>query len=149
MVCQPQTNMLRVISPAKMSLLEINKELYFGVCNHGKPWANPHQPEDNSFIEGKRRFRRVIVNKGSIEGTKSLKYRGLLSLYTHGLSFCQERRGAFASSSWAMLLCREWELLLLAPQLYFNWGFCLFNFTGPMKILHDRNWILVKSQTWT
>lgn len=149
MVCQPQTNMLPVISPAKMSLLEINKKLYFGICNYGKPWANPHQPEENSFIEGKRSFRRIIVNKVSIERTKSLKYRGLLSLYTHWLSFCQERRGDFASSSWVLLLSREWELLLLAPQLYFNWGFSLFIFTGPMKILHDRNWILVKSQTWT
>ena len=39
--CWPQTNALPGISPAKMGLFRISKELQFWVCNHDEPHAGP------------------------------------------------------------------------------------------------------------
>ena len=52
-----------VISPAKMSLFGISRELQFGVCNHGEP----HAREEISIV-GKRKLGRgvAVVDKESL-----------------------------------------------------------------------------------
>ena len=50
--CWPKTNRLPDISPAKMGLSEISRELQFRVCNHGETQESPtQQRKENAFIE--------------------------------------------------------------------------------------------------
>lgn len=42
-----------LISPAETGLLEISRELQFGVCKHGKSHASPPTAGEEVFIEGK------------------------------------------------------------------------------------------------
>ena len=49
------------ISPAKMGLFRISKELQFGICNHGEPHASPHTAKEE---KGKRKL-------GGLQLTKS------------------------------------------------------------------------------
>lgn len=44
--CWPEIDRLPNISLAKMVYLEISQKLKFGVCNHGKPCANPHTAKE-------------------------------------------------------------------------------------------------------
>lgn len=49
-----------VISPTKMGLFGISKELQFEVCNHGKP---PQQREEKLFYGGQQEVGRATVNE--------------------------------------------------------------------------------------
>lgn len=55
---------LPVVSPARMGLFGINRELQFGVCNHGEPCASPQQKlRGKLFFTGEEEFGRPAVNK--------------------------------------------------------------------------------------
>ena len=91
------------ISPAKMGLFEMSRELQFGLCNHGKPHASPHKAREEHFYREEKEFRMATVNR------------------VHGFSLaetCQERRGIFLPSVGICYFHRAWELPLLVSQLY-------------------------------
>ena len=46
-----------------MSLFRIKKELQFGVCNHGKPYASLITAKEGQLIEGEKEVGRAVVNK--------------------------------------------------------------------------------------
>lgn len=53
--CWSEINRLPAISPAKMDLFRISRELQFWVYNYGEPLQIPAQDgRENAFIEGKR-----------------------------------------------------------------------------------------------
>ena len=53
----PEINRLPHISPGKMGLFRISKELQFWVCNHDEPHAGPPaQGKEDAFIGRKRKF---------------------------------------------------------------------------------------------
>ena len=59
-----------------------NRQLQFQVCSHGEPHESlAWQGKDNSFIEGKKKVERAMVNKNFVA--------------FHWLSSCQEKRGVF------------------------------------------------------
>ena len=49
-----------------MSLFRIKKELQFGVCNHGKPYASLITAKEGQLIEGEKEVGRAVVNKESM-----------------------------------------------------------------------------------
>ena len=110
--CWPKTNRLSDISPAKMGLFRISRELQFGVCNYGEPRAGSHLSREGEYF-----YRR---GKGSWEGYKNRK-----SVAFHWLNPCQKRR-AFLSLVGVCYHHRAWELPV--SQLI-NWNFCLLIFT--------------------
>lgn len=59
-------NRLPVISPAKIGLFKISRELQFGVCNHSEARASPKgQGKESTFIQGEKAMGRAIVNTKS------------------------------------------------------------------------------------
>ena len=97
------------ISPAKIGLFRINKELQFGIRNHGKPHASSKkQGEEKLFYRGKEEVERTIVNKESIGGNESPMCRGfsLVEFWQSLICWvsCPRRRGSLSSSCWALLL---------------------------------------------
>ena len=57
------------ISPAKVGLFGISRDLHFGVCNHGEPLASLHTArEGERFYKEEKGFGRAIVHKESIHG---------------------------------------------------------------------------------
>ena len=81
MYCGPEINRLPDISPAKMGLFGISRDLQFQVCNHGEPHVSPCPATGELFYRGEKEVGRAIVNKESMA--------------FHWLSPCQERRGVF------------------------------------------------------
>ena len=65
-----QTNRLPDISPGKMGLFLISRELQFGVCNHGETYKVAVSPlvarEGECFYRGENKVGRVIINKESM-----------------------------------------------------------------------------------
>ena len=62
--CWPKINKLPDISPAKMGLFRISRELQFEIGNHGKPCASPHiAREGECFYRGRKEVGSAIVNK--------------------------------------------------------------------------------------
>ena len=117
--CWPKTNRLSDISPAKMGLFRISRELQFGLCNHGKPRASSRlSREGECFYRGEKEVGRVIKNKESTA--------------FHWLSPCQERGGAFLFLIVLSYHHRTRELPVPVSQL-FNWAFCLLIFTRVMS----------------
>ena len=54
--CWPETNGWPDISPAKMGLFGLSRQLQFGVCSQGKPPARPQRQEkEKALIERKRK----------------------------------------------------------------------------------------------
>lgn len=52
-VCGPKTSRLPIISPAKIGLFRMCRELQFGVCHHGKLLVHLwRQGQENALIEG-------------------------------------------------------------------------------------------------
>lgn len=68
---------LTITSPAKVGLFEINKDLQFGVYNHGELRASPNTARRRElFQRGQKKAGRAVVNKEPIGGFESLKYSG-------------------------------------------------------------------------
>ena len=52
------------ISPAKVYLFGISKDLQFGVCDHGKLCASPQTArEGEHFYRGEKKVGRAVVNR--------------------------------------------------------------------------------------
>ena len=126
-----------VISPAKMSLFGINRELQLGICKHGEPLArSKQQGEEKLFHRGEEDVGRANVNKESIGGTQSSQCTGFsLAELWHSLTGCDSLSLAGQEEEVFLLprgldgCCRVWELPLLASWLHFKWGFYLLIFT--------------------
>ena len=89
--CWPDTNGLLDISPAKMGLFKISRELQFGLCNPGQPPASPcRQGVENPFIERKRKL-------GWLQETEPM-------------SPCHERKGSSLLPVGPCCDCRTWEI---------------------------------------
>ena len=66
-----------VISPTKMDLFRISKELQFRVCKHGEPCASPRiAREEKLYYRRKEEVGKAIVNKESIGGIERLMCSG-------------------------------------------------------------------------
>ena len=64
MYCWPETNRLPDISPVKMGLFKISRELQFWVCNHNEPYASPQTArEGGCFYRGEKEVGRDVVNR--------------------------------------------------------------------------------------
>ena len=107
-------NRLPFISPAKMGLFGINKELQFGVCNHGElPASTQHKKE-----------RKTLLKRGRGSGGLWL-FIGWAITVSHRLSFSQAREAVFLLPVGLCCPLRAWEFRLLVVWLYFNCSFCL------------------------
>ena len=97
-----------------MGLFGINKELQFEVYNHDEPPKIPTQEgEERSFIGE--------IGEGTLVNKEFMTF--------HWLSWCQE---TIFLLLYGLCYCyMEREICLLAPRLYFNWGFCFLIFTFP------------------
>ena len=81
-IANMKINKMSYISPGKMGLFGICKELQFKVCKHGEPLTSPCTAwEGECFLKREEEVGRTIVNQES--------------LAFHRLSPCQERRGVF------------------------------------------------------
>ena len=78
------------ISPAKMGLFRIVRELQFGVCNHGKPHSSPYMAR-----EGKH-FCRWEREAGSAKVNKETTIESLPG-----------KKRSHSSSCWALLLSQS------------------------------------------
>ena len=57
-------NRLPDISPAKMDLFGISRELHFGVCNHGKPCASSFMAKEGEhFYREEKEVGRAIIKR--------------------------------------------------------------------------------------
>lgn len=86
--CGPKINRLLDISPAKISLFRIGRELQFGVCKNDETFltrcrhGNSHMEREGWFFyRGKKKVGKVLVNKES--------------MVFHWLNSFQEIRGDF------------------------------------------------------
>ena len=103
-------NKLPDISPTKLSLFGISREVQ-SVCNYDEPHASlPRAREGTALIEGKRMLGRLSKQRA------------------HGFSLVQSLPGKKSSPVVLGYGCRVWELPLLVCQLCNNWGFCLLIF---------------------
>ena len=129
----PKTNRLPVVSPAKMRLFKINKELQFRISNHGKTCASPYATRrgGRTLLKGKTEVGRAIVNKESIGGIESSKCSGFTLAESWqsliGWALARQEKEVFLLPVGLCYCHRAWELPLLAFQLL-NWGFCLMIF---------------------
>ena len=99
----PKTNSLLCMSPVKMGLSGISRELQFSFCNHREPFESPRTAKEGKhFYREEKEIARAIVNKESMA--------------FHWLNPCEERRVFLLIG-----LChcgREWELPFLVSRLY-------------------------------
>ena len=130
--CWPKTNRLPVISPAKMGLFGISRELQFRVCNHGEPHASPHVAREGG---GKGSWE-AVINKES--------------LCFNWLSSCQDWEDSFFFLLGSAIVagCGSSLSDLPAP---FNWGFCLLIFYRGIIALWPlaRGLRLLPCRAWT
>ena len=71
----PEINWLPDISPAKMGLFKINRELHFRVCNHGEPRASPFMArEGEHFYREEKEVGRYSKKKKKKESWLSISW---------------------------------------------------------------------------
>ena len=59
----PKTNRLQDISPAKIGLFWISRQLKFGVCDHDKPHGSPHMAREGDHLyRGEKEVGSATVN---------------------------------------------------------------------------------------
>lgn len=108
LLCWPKTYRLPVISPVKIGLFSISKELQFRICNCA---SHMHSKGRKMLFREENQGGRALVNKES----RAFHWR----------SPCQESRGIFLLLGCA-LTAGVWELL--TSQLYLIKVFCLLIF---------------------
>lgn len=99
-------NRLSDISPAKMGLFGISRELQFRVCKHGEAYTNPHTTrEEEHFYRWAKEVGRALVNHG----------------FSLNKSFPEKK--SLSSSCWALLPSCGLRVPLPGILTWFNWGF--------------------------
>ena len=114
MSCWPKTNRLQGVSPAKMGLFGICRELQFKVHNYGEPHASLHATEAELFYRGE---------KGIWECGSKQRF--------HGFSLAKllpEKKRSLCTFSWALLPLQGIRALPSGLPTLLNWGFCLLVF---------------------
>ena len=112
--CWPKTGRLPVISPEKIGLLRISKELHFGsanIVNHMH--IPPLQGKKNTFIEGKN------------------EHEGCSKWRVHGFSLAESlprKKWNLCSSHWSQPSSQGMGTPPAGLPFLFNWGFCLLVF---------------------
>lgn len=113
--CWPETNGLPDISPAKMHLFGIRRELQFRVCDHGEPRASYRTARKKKFYRGER------------EGNGYSKQKCM------AFHWVIARKEEGHSSYWALLLTPEVGPSSGPSTLFKIFKFCLLNLTIPEK----------------
>ena len=102
--CSDKLNRLPDISPAKIGLFKISRELQFRVCNHGKPHTNSYMAREGGHFYG---------GKGSWEGYSKQRVNDFLLAES-----LPGKKRSVSSSCWTRLSSQVMRAPILVSQLY-------------------------------